>query len=705
MRRRTFLKVAGGTALTLAIRFSIDEAHAKTPPTFEPNAWLRIDQNGKVTITINKSEMGQGVMTSLPMLLAEELDVSLSGISVEVALPEPKYNGPGQSMMITGRTSSIAQMYEPMRRAGATARAMLVAVAAKRFGVPPNRCVTENGEVVCGNKRVTYGKLVATAAGTKPPATVELKSEKDFRLLRTAAHRLDTPSKVDGTAIFGIDVKVPGMLTAVVERCPVFGGKLASYEESAAAQVVGVKKILPISTGVAVVAESYWPAMRARRALQVIWDEGKQSDLSSLTIAKMFEESGMTAGKTVRETGSTGNAFKSSAKRISAVYQIPYLAHAPMEPLSCTAHVSSKGVEIWVATEAQTSAQEAAAKAAGVPLAKVKVHTTFAGGGFGRRAETDFVVEAVEISKAVGAPVKVIWSREDEIRHGFYRPGGWSRIEAALDNKGWPIAWIQRIVSPSILSRVSPDAIKNGIDQVAVEGSGFDMPYAIDNVHVDHVMRDPGVPVGFWRSAGHSSNAFVTESFIDEIAVAGGHDPLVLRQKLLNNSPRHLAVLERAAKAANWGAPLEGTRARGIAIHESFGSIVAQVAEVSVDLKESAVRVHRVVCAIDCGKMVNPDIIESQIQGGIVFGLTAALKGAITLQHGRVRESNFHDYQMVRMNEAPIVEVRIIEGGDAVGGVEQPSVPPIAPAVANAIFAAAKKRIRRLPIEPELGKI
>jgi isoquinoline 1-oxidoreductase beta subunit len=546
------------------------------------------------------------------------------------------------------------------------------------------------------NRRLTFGALAQRAAALPVPADVQLKDPKDWRLAGKPTKRLDTRFKVNGTAQFGIDVRVPGMLTALVARSPVFGGKVRTFDASAATAIPGVRRVVQISSGVAVVGDGYWPAKQGRDALKVSWDEGPVAQVSSASISSLFAQRATQDGAVARHDGDALAALAGAAQRIEAVYEMPFLAHATMEPMNCTAHVRADGVDIWAPTQFQTGAQMVGAQIGGVGPEKVAVHTTYLGGGFGRRFELDFIMEALETSKAAGAPVKVIWSREDDIQHAQYRPANYHQLRAALDAAGQPVAWTHRIVAPSIMARMFPQTVKNGLDGEAVEG-GVGLPYAVPNVHVDYQLTDTGIPVGFWRSVNNSFNAFAVEGFIDELAVAAKKDPYEYRRGLLTNAPRDRGVLELAATKAGWGTPLPAGRARGIAVYKSFESYAAQVAEVSVS-PAGDVRVHRVVCAIDCGMHVNPSTIEAQMQSGIVFGLTAALKGAITIENGRVTQSNFHDYQMLRIAEMPVVEVHIMPSNEAPGGVGEPGTPPIAPAVCNAIFAATGKRIRRLPI-------
>jgi isoquinoline 1-oxidoreductase beta subunit len=579
---------------------------------------------------------------------------------------------------------------------------MLISAAAATWGVDRAACHAERNAVLhpASRRRLTYGQLARRAAALPVPADVPLKDPKTWRLAGKPTKRLDTRSKVNGSARFGIDVRVPGMLVAAVARSPVFGGKVRSFDAAPAKAVPGVRHVVQISSGVAVVADGYWPAKQGRDALQVVWDEGPVAAVSSASISRLFAEKGaQVSAALARHDGDPAAGLSGAASNVEAVYELPFLAHATMEPMNCTAQVrpNGGGVDIWAPTQFQTGAQMAGAQIGGVGPEKVSVHTTYLGGGFGRRFELDFITEALETSKAVGgAPVKVVWSREDDIQHAQYRPANYHRFRAGLGADGKPVAWSHRIVAPSIMSRVFPNMVQNGLDGEAVEGA-MGMPYAIPNVHVDYVLTDTGIPVGFWRSVNNSYNGFAVETFIDELAVAAKQDPYEYRRALLGNAPRHRGVLELAATKAGWGNILPAGRARGIAVFKSFDSFVAQVAEVSVSTAGD-VRVHRVVCAVDCGMFVNPDTVQAQMQSGIVFGLTAALKGAITIDRGRVQQSNFNDYEMLRLPDMPVVEVHIVPSSEAPGGVGEPGTPPIAPAVCNAIFALTGKRIRTLPI-------
>jgi len=709
--RRDFVTTSAGLVIAFYLPPRARTASAATD--FSPNAWLRIGSDGIVTLTADKSEMGQGSQTGLAMILAEELDADWSTVRLG---PVPENPAGWSRRMSTGGSTAIRTSWEPLRKAGAAAREMLLDAAATTWKVDRAACRAERGAVVHApsKRRLTYGKLVATAAQLPVPKDPPLKDSKDFRLLGTRVPRLDTPAKVDGSAVFGIDVKVPGMLVASIERCPVFGGTLKSYDATKAKAVPGVRAVVALepspwtgtggawaagcAAGIAVVADTYWQAVTGRRALEIQWDEGDAASLDSDGIRAQFVKLAEQPGVEARKDGDAAASLAGAAKKVEAVYEVPFLHHATMEPMTCTAHVRADGCDVWVPTQNQTRAQEVAAEITGLPKEQVRIHTTFLGGGFGRRLESDFVSEAVRVSKVARAPVKVIWSREDDVQHGFYRPATYNRFTAALDAGGTPVAWTHRIVAPPILLKFGP--LDKGIDRTLVDGAS-NLPYAIPNVLVDQVAVDLlPVPRGFWRSVGISQNAFVTECFFDEVAVAAGKDPYELRRQLLRDKPRHLRTLELAAQKAGWGTPLAAGRGRGLALAEWAPTTCAQVAEVSVT-PEGSVRVHRVVCAVDCGPTVNVGQIEAQLQGGIVYGLTAALYGEITIDRGRVKQSNFTDYPMLHIEEMPVVEVHVVPSDDKQGGIGEPSVGPVAPAVCNAIFAATGKRVRKLPI----GKI
>jgi isoquinoline 1-oxidoreductase subunit beta len=707
--RRDFIKAGAIAGAGLTVSFYLPGcgrgevvAKASATPTFLPNAWLRIGSDGWVTVLVDRSEMGQGVDTSLPMLIAEELDANWKRVRVEHAPAGEEYINPAFGLQGTGGSTSVRAAFKPLREAGAKARAMLVAAAAATWGVDAAGLRTENGSVIGPKgKKLSYGALADKAATMPVPETVTLKEPKDWKLIGTSVARLDLMDKVTGKAGFGIDATAPGMLTAVVARPPAFGGKVKSFDASAAKASPGVKDVVQIGSGVAVVADTYWNAKKGRDALKVVWDDGPLARESSETIRAKFVSLANKPGVTARNDGNAASALARGAKKLEAVYEVPYLAHACMEPMNTAAHVRSDGVTVWSPTQYQMGnglgVRGIASKLTGIPEDKVEVHTTYLGGGFGRRFELDFVIDAVEASKAMKAPVKVIYSREDDIQHDFYRPATYNRLAAALDGSGAPMAWSHRIVGPSIFGRFGP--LEKGIDGSSVEAAA-EMPYAVPNVKVEWVRAEPGIPVGFWRSVGNSQNSFIVESFIDELAHAAGKDPFEFRRALLEKHPRHKAVLELAAGKAGWGKPLPQGHARGIAVQESFGSYVAEVAEVSVS-PEGKAKVHKIVCAVDCGIVVNPDIVVAQMESGIVYGLSAALTGEITIKDGRVVQGNFDDYPVLRMNDMPVVEVHIVKSTEPPGGVGEPGTPPAAPAVCNAIYALTGKRVRKLPIRPE----
>ncbi len=661
-----------------------------------PNAWLRLDADGGITVRIDSCEMGQGVQTSLPMILAEELDVDFAKIRCEFATMEAAYVSPKKGRRGTGGSNSIRSQFDLLRRTGAAGRAMLITAAAQRWGVAADECRTEPGVVVhpASGRRATYGEL-ADAAGALPvPENPVLKDPKDFRIIGTRVPRLDTKLKVTGQAQFGIDVRVPGMLTAVVARCAACGGAVKSVDDAAAKKIPGVRAVVPIDGGVAVVADSLWPAKKGRDALVIEWDERAIKDVNSESIARSIHDAAASAGVVAHAVGYPA----ATPTMVEATYSLPYLAHATMEPMNCTAFVTADRCEIWAPTQGQSNAQATAMRLTGLPAEKITIHTTYLGGGFGRRSEADFVADAVQISRAVGAPVQVVWMREDDIRNDFYRPTHHHTIKVALDERGYPSSWTHHVVAPSVLARWFPQAVRNGVDGDAVSGLDDEFRYAVPNRRVTYAMLNVAVPVGWWRSVGESATTFVIESMIDEAAARHPYDPVEYRRQLLTANPRLLGVLNLAAEKAGWSTPAPAGRARGVALGTGFGSYVAQIAEVSVDRAKGDLRVHKVVCAVDCGQVVNPAIVEAQMESAIVYGLTAALKGEITVAGGKVQQSNFHDYQMLRMREMPVVETYIVPSRERPGGIGEPGTPPIAPAVANAIFAATGKRLRKLPI-------
>ncbi len=701
---RTGAAIGGGLLVSLhaALPGRTSDASAVEGKDFALNAFVRIGTDESVTVISAHSEMGQGIYTSLPMLLNEELEADWSKVRVEAAPVDKAYNHPVFGIQMTGGSTTSPAEWERYRKMGAVARIMLVEAAAQQWNVDAASCHVEKGVVIHGvtGRRATYGSLANAAAKLTAPTDVPLKSPKEFTLVGKPTRRLDTPSKTNGTAQFGLDVSLPGMLTAVVARPPVFGGKVEKFDAGETLKVPGVKAVEEVPSGVAVIAERFWPAKIGRGKLVVDWDQGPVAGISTEEMLRDFTEMGKNPGTIARKTGDPEAALKTAAKTITAEYDVPYLAHAMMEPLNCVVDLRSDGCEIWTGTQFETVDRANAAKAAGLPPEKVQIHTTLLGGGFGRRANpaSDFVVEAVHVAKAAKAPVKVVWTREDDLKGGWYRPMWHDRFVAGLDASGNPILWTHTIVGQSITQGTPFEqyTIKDGVDSTSVEGAA-DIIYDIPNLQVDLHSPKNAVPVQWWRSVGHSHTGFSVEAFLDEVAHAGGKDPYELRRTLLAKQPRMRAVLELAAQRANWGSELPAGVGRGIATHFSFGSYVAQVVEASVE-KNGAVHVHRVVCAVDCGTVINPDTVKAQMEGGIIFGLTAALKTEITFKDGRVQQENFHDYQMLRIFESPEIEVHIVPSSENPTGVGEPGVPPVAPALANAIFAATGKRIRRLPI-------
>ncbi len=700
--RRDFLKVglAAGGGLLIGIRFPRADsvAAASGSDVFRPNAFLRIGTDDIVTVVLGKSEMGTGIYTSLPMLAAEELDADWRNVRVEAAPVDKEYFHPTFGIQMTGGSSSVTSEWERLRKAGATARAMLIAAAARHWDVDASACRTNRGRVTHepSNRRLSYGALADSAATVPVPVDVPLKNPNDFTIIGRPTHRLDTAGKANGSAKFGIDATVTGMLTALIARPPVFGAKPIRINDARTKQISGVKAVMPVQAGVAVVANGFWAAKLGREALQIEWDEGPNAAISTDQIREEYTSLSKLPGKAARRDGDPAQALRTAARQITAEYEVPYLAHATMEPLNCLVDLTADRCEIWTGTQFQSVDHAAAVKLTGLKPTQVTLHTMLLGGGFGRRGSptSEFVVEAVEVAKAVHAPVKVVWTREDDIRGGWYRPMSYDRISGGLDQNGNPVGWEHTIVSQGVLEGTlfAPD----GKDDSSLEGA-VEMPYGIPNVAVTLHATKVGIPVLWWRSVGNSHTAFVVETFIDELAQAGGKDPYEFRRALLTKRPRHLAVLELAAEKGNWGAPLPKGHGRGIALHFSFDTYVAEVAEVSVT-EQGTVRVHHIVAAVDCGRVVNPDGVVAQIEGGIIFGLSAALKSEITLEHGRVQQRNFHDYQVLRINEAPDIEVHLVPSTERPTGVGEPGVPPVAPAVANAVFAATRKRIRKLPL-------
>ncbi|MGG1948487.1 xanthine dehydrogenase family protein molybdopterin-binding subunit [Trinickia sp. NRRL B-1857] len=723
--RRTFLKygitvgaaAGGGLLLGFSVpasakggnRVGVPIGDAQPLPrtgVLEPNAFIRIDRQGGVTLIMPKVEMGQGVYTAIPMLIAEELEVPLQSVALDHAPPNAKlYGDPllggGQ---VTGGSTSIRYAWQPMREAGATARELLVASAAQHWKVDAATCRAEQGYVVhvSSGRRIGYGELVDTAAKMPVPTGVKLKSPAQFTLVGKPTNRLDSPQKVDGSARFGLDARVPGMRYAAIVHCPVLGGTVASVDDSAAKKVSGVRQVVKLTNIVAVVGDHTWAAKSGAAALDVKWDGGPGAALSTKDIVDDLASAAQKRGAVAHQEGDAEKAFGTAKQHIDSVYEQPFLAHATMEPMNCTVHVRRDGCDIWVGTQVPGFAAQAAQKVTGLPLEKITVHNHLIGGGFGRRLEVDMIVQALEIGKQVDAPVKVFWTREEDVQHDMYRPYYYDRISAGLDESGRPVAWQHRIVGSSIFARFAPGAVGNGVDADAVEVAA-ELPYAIPNQWVDYVRQEPRtVPTAFWRGVGATRGTFVVESFVDELAAQARIDPVQYRRDLLKDkTPSALNVLDVAARAAGWGEPLPKGEGRGVSVMHAFGSYLSMVAHVAVDAQGQVV-VKRVVCAVDCGMAVNPKTIEAQIEGGVVFGISAALYGEITLKDGRVEQSNFTDYRVLRMNEAPPIEVHLVQSSEAPGGIGEPGTAALAPAVTNAIYAATGTRVRKLPVGTQL---
>jgi isoquinoline 1-oxidoreductase subunit beta len=702
--RRDFLVGGAAAGAGLAIGFywprffhdSMDNDAA-----FAPNAYLKIAADGKITVVVARSEMGQGVRTALPMILAEELEADWSHIAIEQAGASTLFGDQG-----TGGSASVRTTWDPMRRAGAAAREMLISAAAIQWGVPRSACKAQKSAVVHtpSGRRLTYGELASKAATLPVPTDPPLKSASDYTIVGTPLHRLGTPSKTDGSAQYGIDFHLPGMKYALLARCPVIGGKVAKFDDAEAKKISGVTHVAKIGdSAVAVVAESVWGAMEGRRVLDVTWDEGPNKDLNSAAIHDALMQGAAKKGATLYAAGDTS---KISGRSIEAAYEVPFLAHAPMEPGNCTAHCEGSRCEIWAPTQVPQDLRDAAAKAVGLAPEQVTVNITLLGGGFGRRLEVDYGVEAALVSKGISGPVQVLWTREDDMRHSTYRPASYHQLSAVLDAQGWPVAFSHRIAAPSIDFQKSGEAAKDGLDSELKDQASF--IYQVPNVNLEYVRVDTAVPLGWLRSVYAAQVAFPSECFLDEIAAVGGKDPLELRLHLLAQdkelrfwdtrwrTDRLRGVLQLAADKAGWSRPLAPELYRGIAAWGCFSSYVAEVVEISMDGAQP--RVHRVVSAIDCGQVINPNILAQQIQGGIIFALSAALRGRITVDKGRIVQGNFDDYELVRMNEAPLVESYFVPSTEPPTGAGEPPVPPLAAALCNAIFAATGKRIRSLPL-------
>ncbi|MDR6422755.1 isoquinoline 1-oxidoreductase beta subunit [Paraburkholderia phenoliruptrix] len=723
LSRRTFLKfgvsvgAAAGGGLLLGFSLPAISQDQKTGKSviggdaneapqhgvFAPNAFIQIDTAGKVTLVVPKVEMGQGVYTSIPMLIAEELEVPLDTVTLDHAPPDEKlFTDPLLGGQLTGGSTSIRYAWEPMRRAGATARTLLVAAAAQQWQVDAASCHAQNGQVIhaASNRSIGYGQLVEAAAKLPAPQNVPLKDPKDFRIVGTAVKRLDSPEKVDGTAQFGLDVRVPDMVYAAIANCPVFGGTLASVDDTHAKKIPGVRQVVKIDNAVAVIGDHTWAAKRGLQALEIKWNEGAGAKLSMKQIVDDLAHASERNGAVARKDGNVVQGFANAKTRVDAIYQQPFLAHATMEPINCTVHVRADSCEVWLGTQVPTRVRDAAMAVTGLPADKIVVHNHLIGGGFGRRLEFDMVTQAVKIGKQVSTPVKVLWTREEDIQHDMYRPYYYDKISAGLGANGKPLAWQHRIVGSSILARFAPPAFKNGLDPDAVEVAS-DLPYDLPNQLVDYVRQEPhAIPTAFWRGVGPTRSTFVVESFIDELAAEAKVDPVKYRRDLLGKTPRALNVLNTAAQAANWGSAVPKGQGRGVSVMHAFGSYFAIIVDVAVDQGEVAVK--RVVCAVDCGMVVNPNTVEAQVQGGIIFGITGALYSEITIKDGRVQQNNFTDYRMLRIDQTPPIDVHIVKSSEAPGGIGEPGTAALAPALTNAIFAATGKRLRHLPVGSQL---
>jgi len=723
MKRRHFLKLSLLSCGSLALGCSAGNPHVlfqqQQDQTFTVNAWIRIHPDNSVTLVVDRVEMGQGVMTALPMLLAEELEVDPTQVRTVFAPVDAVYQNARLGSQLTGQSSSVRAAWQPLREAGASARILLCQAAAIQWQVDVDRCLAQQGFVVnqIHGDKLPYAALLTLASTLPLPENIRLKSAP-FNTLGRSIPRLDVQAKVDGSAIFGLDNVLPKMQIAVVVRCPVRGGTVRTLDKPA--EMPNSQQILQIPQGIAVLAKDYWHARQAANQLQVAWDEGPLATLSSDDITQQQQTLVRQTGDEVWSVGEVEAALASAPTQLEAEYAVPYLAHATMEPMNCTALVTDDHCELWAPTQSPELAQQVAAQITGFDKANIHVHTLFLGGGFGRRIIQDYVAEAVEIAmRQLNIPIKVVWSREDDIQNDHYRPATRHRLRAGIDAQGTLVAWSHHIVGPGILVQLAPDllapkldwmpnflnawsgsvlsyALKNWTeDPYSIEGAA-PLQYGVRHANVTYTHHDVGLPVGFWRSVGHSYNAFVVESFIDEIALAMAQNAYTLRRTLRNGDLRALTVLDEAAALGRWGQPLAPGHFLGMAQHEAFGSYVAQVAEVSV--QQGRIQVHRVACVVDCGIVIHPDTVKAQMEGSIVFGLSAALKGNITLRNGKVEQSNFHDYPILRMSEMPEIEVLIIHSQSSPGGVGEPGVPPIAPAVANAVFAATGKRLRTLPL-------
>jgi isoquinoline 1-oxidoreductase subunit beta len=706
--RRTLLTAGLAGGFLLAFHLPVRAANEPVQPPdvtdgkFAPNAFIRIDPAGKTTLVMPQVEMGQGIYTGVAMILAEELDAEFSSVVLEHAPPNEKlYANPVFGIQATGGSTSVRAFWTPLREAGARARAMLVQAAAQQWQVEPASCTASNGEVIHkdSGRKLSYGALAASASRQTPPKDVALKDPKDFVLIGKPLKRLDTPDKVNGRVVYGIDAILPGMKFATLKACPVFGGKVGKVDDSAARKIPGVQKIVVLDDLVAVVGDHTWAAKQGLEALKIDWDEGPNARISSKDIWQDLRSASEKDGVVAKSEGDIAKGL-ATGDRLDASYELPFLAHAPMEPLNATVHVKPDSCEIWTGTQIMARVQSEAAKAAGLPVEKVTVNNHLIGGGFGRRLEPDMVVAAVRVAKQVDGPVKVMWTREEDIQHDIYRPVYRDTIAATLSD-GKIVGWKYKVSGASIMARWLPPAFQKGIDIDAMDGA-VDMPYDIPNFHVEYVRAEPpAVPTGFWRGVGANNNVFAIECFMDELALKAGKDPIDFRRSMLGKNPRLLAALNLVAEKSGWGQPLPARVGRGVSAQPSFGSFIATVVEAEVD-QFGEVHLRRVTSAVDTGIAVNPDTIVAQLEGGMIFGLTAALYGEITIDKGRVQQSNFNDYRMLRIDQVPKIEVHVIKSGEAPGGIGETGVAAGPPALRNAILAATGVALRRLPIDPSL---
>lgn len=711
--RRTFLK-----GLTIAVSvtpfgYKLLNASEKGPASFKPNVWFEITPDNKITVTVGNSEMGQGVRTALPMIVADELEADWKQIRVVQGPAADAFKSPILGAQVTVGSASVRGFYDPLRKAGATGRAMLIKAAAQTWKVPEEECTAFNGTIKHKktNRSLTYGQLCSKAAGLELPKDPPLKKEEEFRYIGKPMPRVDIPEKVAGKAIFGLDVNVPDMLYGAIARPPAYGAKPISYDQKAAEGIKGVQKVAPTPNGIAVIADSITTAWKGREALKVKWDEGTHPAISTEFVEKHLMEGLDKPGVVAKNVGDAKKAFSDAPKKLEATYYLPNVAHAPMEPMNCTAYVQNDRCDVWAPTQGQTGTLMIASKISGLTPDKVHVHTTLLGCGLGRRGGTqDFTVDAVAASKAVGKPVKLVWTREEDIKYDSFRAATSQRIQAGLNDQGNVIAWSHKVSCGSILKFYNPAAIKGGIDIFCLWGivdapapAVFShTPYEFPNFYVEQVLSDLPIPAYPWRSVQNAPNAFVMESFMDELAHAAGKDPLGFRMHLLGNNMRVRRVLDTVAEKAGWGKPVPKGKGRGIAQHSCFGGYVAMVADVSVNEKDGTVKVDRIVVAVDCGPVVNPDPIVAQMEGGVIIGLSTTFKEQIEFAKGGVKSANFDDYHILRMSDVPEIEVHIIKSKEKIGGIGEVGVPPLAPAVANAVFNATGVRIRRLPMTPKV---